>query len=157
MSKVIIIGSGIGGLTAGNLLVKDGHKVTIFESHNTPGGYTAGFWCKGFYFESGTLSFESSASIFKVMKDIGVFDRIDFIRQRIRFVSKDFDMIPETYRDYKNTILSAYPTEKDRLSKYFTEVDKMYDAMGSTDKPAPYLYSGLSPQLFPERFYILIA
>jgi phytoene dehydrogenase-like protein len=72
MSKVIIIGSGIGGLTAGNLLAKKGHNVTIFESHSTPGGYTAGFWRKGFYFESGTVSFESSNFIFGVMKEISV-------------------------------------------------------------------------------------
>jgi len=31
MKNVIIIGSGIGGLIAGNLLAKKGHKVTIFE------------------------------------------------------------------------------------------------------------------------------
>lgn len=29
MKSVIIIGSGIGGLVAGNLLAKKGHKVTI--------------------------------------------------------------------------------------------------------------------------------
>jgi 2-polyprenyl-6-methoxyphenol hydroxylase-like FAD-dependent oxidoreductase len=32
MSTVAIIGSGMGGLVAGNLLAKRGHKVTIFES-----------------------------------------------------------------------------------------------------------------------------
>ena len=65
--SVVIIGSGLGGLVAGNLLAKKGHNVTIFESHSLPGGYTAGFYKKGFYFESGTLSFEASASIFKSM------------------------------------------------------------------------------------------
>ncbi len=62
--SVIIIGSGLGGLIAGNLLAKKGHNVTIFESHSAPGGYTAGFYRNGFYFESGTLSFEASASAF---------------------------------------------------------------------------------------------
>ena len=83
MKNVIIIGSGIGGLIAGNLLAKKGHKVTIFEAHSMPGGYTAGFYRKGYYFESGTLSFEASASVFKAMKDIGVFEKIDFVKQRI--------------------------------------------------------------------------
>jgi len=50
MKNVIIIGSGIGGLIAGNLLAKKGHNVTIFESHSMPGGYTAGFYRKGYYF-----------------------------------------------------------------------------------------------------------
>ena len=68
--KIIIIGSGIGGLVTGNLLAQKGHNVTMFESHHSPGGYTAGFWKKGFYFESGTLSFESSNMIFKAMKEM---------------------------------------------------------------------------------------
>ncbi|OPX83656.1 MAG: hypothetical protein A4E53_04491 [Pelotomaculum sp. PtaB.Bin104] len=89
MKNVIIIGSGIGGLIAGNLLAKKGHKVTIFEAHSMPGGYTAGFYKKGYYFESGTLSFEASASVFKAMKDIGVFEQIEFSRQRLRLVSED--------------------------------------------------------------------
>ncbi len=37
MKNIAIIGSGIGGLTAGNLLAKKGHKVTIFEAQKTPG------------------------------------------------------------------------------------------------------------------------
>jgi phytoene dehydrogenase-like protein len=47
MKDVVIIGSGIGGLIAGNLLAKKGHQVTIFEAHSMPGGYTAGFYRKG--------------------------------------------------------------------------------------------------------------
>ena len=73
-----------------------GIKVTIFEAHNMPGGYTAGFYRKGYYFESGTLSFEASASVFKAMKDIGVFEKINFVRQKMRFVSEEFDGIPQS-------------------------------------------------------------
>ena len=129
MKKVIIIGAGIGGLVAGNLLAKKGHQVTIFEAHTTPGGYTAGFRRKGFYFESGTLSFEASAQVFKAMKDIGVFDKIGFVRHRIRFLSNEFDGSPKTYQEFKKLFYDAYPSEKDRLDRYFAEVDKMYAAM----------------------------
>lgn len=128
MKKITIIGAGIGGLTAGNLLAKKGHHVTIFESHKTPGGYTAGFWRKGFYFESGTLSFESSSMIFKAMKEIGLFEKIDFVRQKSRWFSADFDGVPETFDDFKNIFFSAYPNEKQRLDKYFKVVDKMVRA-----------------------------
>lgn len=143
MKKVIIIGSGIGGLIAGNLLAKKGHKVTIFEAHSMPGGYTAGFYRKGYYFESGTVSFEASASVFKAMKDIGVFEKIDFIKQRLRLVSEDFDGTPENYDDYKKMIYTAFPSDKEKLDMVFSDLDKIVGPMGSMNKPMPFLYSGL--------------
>ena len=142
MKNVIIIGSGLGGLIAGNLLAKKGHKVTLFEAHSMPGGYTAGFYRKGCYFESGTLSFESSASVFKVMKDIGIFEKIDFVKQRLRIVSKDFDGIPENYNDYKKMIYSGFPSDKEKLDLFFSDLEKMASLMGDVDEPMPFLYSG---------------
>ena len=143
MKNVIIIGSGIGGLMVGNLLAKKGHNITIFEAHSLPGGYTAGFYRKGYYFESGTFSFEASASIFQAMKDIGVLEKIDFVKQRVRFVSEDFDGTPENYEDYKKMIYLAFPSEKEKLDKAFLEQDKISGLMGEMDGPMPYLYSGL--------------
>ena len=143
MKNVIIIGSGIGGLIAGNLLAKKGHKVTVLEAHSMPGGYTAGFYRKGYYFESGTLSFEASASVFKAMKDIGVFEKIDFVKQRIRFVSEDIDGTPENYDDYKEMIYSGFPSDKEKLDTVFSDLDKMAGFMGDVDQPMPFLYSGL--------------
>ncbi|MDR9402908.1 MAG: NAD(P)/FAD-dependent oxidoreductase [Halothece sp. Uz-M2-17] len=50
---IIIIGSGIGGLTAGGLLAYYGHNVLICESHSIPGGAAHSFTRKGFRFDSG--------------------------------------------------------------------------------------------------------
>jgi phytoene dehydrogenase-like protein len=154
MKKVIIIGSGFGGLIAGNLLARKDHQVTIFESHSLPGGYTAGFYRNGFYFESGTLSFESSASIGKAMKDIGLAGQIEFVRQRSRFVSNDYDAAPETYEDLKKMYYIAFPSDKQNLDRFFAVLDQFADIMGPMDKPMPYLYSGL-PLIFALIPYIL--
>ena len=149
--SVAIIGSGFGGMVAGNLLAKKGHKVTIFESHSAPGGYTAGFYRKGFYFESGTLSFEASPSIFKAMSDIGVLEKISFTRHWMRWIADNIDCTPETYPDFKKMIYDAFPTEKDNLDRYFIEVDRMYNAsLSSSEKPIPLLFSGV-------RFFLAIA
>ncbi|APM39796.1 phytoene desaturase family protein [Clostridium kluyveri] len=143
MKNIVIIGSGIGGLIAGNLLAKNSYKVTIFESHSMPGGYTAGFYRNGYYFESGTLSFEASASVFKAMKDIGVFEKIDFVKQKMRFVSEDIDGIPENYDNFKKMIYSAFPSDKEKLDRVFLDLDKIVDLMGNVDEPMPFLLSGL--------------
>ncbi|KIE18300.1 hypothetical protein DS62_11980 [Smithella sp. SC_K08D17] len=142
MKEIIIVGAGLGGLTAGNLLAKKGHKVTIFESHSMPGGYTAGFYRKGFYFESGTLALEASASVFKAMKDIDVFEQIEFVRQEIRYISKILDSIPENFDDYKKMIYSACPDEEKTLDKFFAEIEKIKRLMNNTEGPAPALFNG---------------
>ena len=128
MARVVIIGSGIGGLTAGNLLAAKGHKVTIFEAHTAPGGYTAGFRRQGFYFESGTFSLEYSDMIFRLMKDMGLAGKVEFVRQKTRLVSEDFDAIPETYAELKEMFYKAYPAEKQHLDLFFAEVGKLVAA-----------------------------
>ncbi len=50
---VIIIGSGISGLTAGALLAKAGRKVLILERHYTPGGFTHMFKRKDYEWDVG--------------------------------------------------------------------------------------------------------
>ncbi|OHD11802.1 MAG: hypothetical protein A2086_03060 [Spirochaetes bacterium GWD1_27_9] len=128
MKKIIIIGAGLGGLTAGNLLVKKRHQVTIFESHSTPGGYIAGFWRKGFYFESGAYGLGNSNEIFKTMKDFDLSDKISFKKlEPFRYVSNDFDIMPYSYQELRNLIFKIYPDEKARLINYFKVVDRMYN------------------------------
>ncbi|MEQ9486105.1 phytoene desaturase family protein [Coleofasciculus sp. F4-SAH-05] len=50
---VIVIGSGIGGLTAGALLARYGKRVLVCESHGIPGGAAHSFHRRGFEFDSG--------------------------------------------------------------------------------------------------------
>ncbi len=51
--KVIIVGAGPGGLTAGMLLANQGYKVEIFEKQNFIGGRTSTFNIDGFTFDLG--------------------------------------------------------------------------------------------------------
>lgn len=132
--NIVIIGSGIGGLSAGILLSRKGHRVTIFESHSLPGGYTSGFWRKGYYFESGTLSFEQSSLVFNALRELGVYDMLTFERPSYRFLSKDYDGTPATYDEFKQFLTGAYPQQKSELSRYFNEVDKMYYASAAYDQ-----------------------
>ncbi|MBW4603115.1 MAG: NAD(P)/FAD-dependent oxidoreductase [Calothrix sp. FI2-JRJ7] len=50
---VIVIGSGIGGLTAGSLLARYGKRVVVCESHTIAGGGAHSFRRRGFEFDSG--------------------------------------------------------------------------------------------------------
>ena len=50
---VIVIGSGIGGLTSAALLSRAGKKVLVFEQHDQCGGCCHSFTEKGFEFDTG--------------------------------------------------------------------------------------------------------
>jgi phytoene dehydrogenase-like protein len=54
--RVIIIGAGIGGLTAGALLARRGYQVSIFEQAYLPGGCASTFKRGGFTFDGATRS-----------------------------------------------------------------------------------------------------
>ncbi|MFK7805523.1 MAG: FAD-dependent oxidoreductase [Anaerolineae bacterium] len=53
MKHIVVIGAGIGGLTAGALLLKQGYKVTVLEAHVYPGGCAGTFYHKKYRFDAG--------------------------------------------------------------------------------------------------------
>lgn len=52
-ASTVIIGAGIGGLTAAALLLQAGHRVTVLESQTYPGGSAGTFFHRGFRFDAG--------------------------------------------------------------------------------------------------------
>ncbi|MCB9419123.1 MAG: FAD-dependent oxidoreductase [Ardenticatenaceae bacterium] len=52
-NRVVVIGAGIGGLTAASLLLKAGLDVTVLEAHVYPGGSAGTFYHKGYRFDAG--------------------------------------------------------------------------------------------------------
>ena len=53
MKEIIIIGSGLGGLSTALRLSKEGYKVKILEKHSKPGGRLNQLKIDGFTFDVG--------------------------------------------------------------------------------------------------------
>lgn len=51
--RTVVIGAGIGGLTAAALLLKAGHNVTVLEAHVYPGGSAGTFYHQKYRFDAG--------------------------------------------------------------------------------------------------------
>lgn len=85
---VVVIGSGIGGLTAAALLAKAGKSVLVAERHDRPGGYAHGFKRKRYHFDSGvhltsgcgTDGYQGGQILHKVLQATGVHRQLEFIK-----------------------------------------------------------------------------
>jgi len=75
--KVIIIGAGIAGLSAGVYAVQSGFDVTILEQHSIPGGFCTSWRRGGYLFEGGLHWLAGSSEnqpMHKVWRNLGAID-----------------------------------------------------------------------------------
>ncbi|AJM92387.1 MULTISPECIES: FAD-dependent oxidoreductase [Nitrosopumilus] len=77
-SSVIVIGAGVGGLTTGALLAKEGYSVHILEKSSKLGGRTASLVYKNHILDNGfhIMPFYKKSAIFSVLKKIGIDSRL---------------------------------------------------------------------------------
>ena len=120
---VIVIGSGLGGLTAANRLARSGHQVLLLEQHHKFGGLAAWFKRRGHIFDISLHGFpygmvktckkywnrEIMASIVQ-LKDI-VFDNPQFSLKTTfdkddfsRILAEKFGITRQTIADFFNTV-----------------------------------------------------
>ena len=77
MKKVIVVGAGVAGLSAGIYALQSGFDVTILEMHKIPGGNCTSWRRKGYLFEGGLhwlTGSDDGQPINKVWRNLGAID-----------------------------------------------------------------------------------
>ncbi len=122
---VIIIGAGLGGLTAGAKLSREGKKVLLIEQHSIPGGCATTFMRKDFKVEVGLHmidGLDNGDPKLKAFKELGVLDNLEFKRvpEFYRFVKPGVDItIPDSYEQAIKVLTERFPAEKKGILKFF--------------------------------------
>jgi len=136
---VIVVGSGIGGLTAGALLAQRGLKVAVFEQHFLPGGYCTS-WERGVRQKDGTrLRYVFDAGVHDVsglgengpvrltLRQLGLEDQLDWRRMDHEyFVSGVHLRIPRDPDEFAQKLGELFPDETENIRAFFEEMHNIY-------------------------------
>ncbi|HAK59113.1 MAG TPA: hypothetical protein DCO77_01850, partial [Nitrospiraceae bacterium] len=140
---VVVVGSGIGGLSAAALLAKQGKRVLVIEQHDKPGGFCTS-WERfvqlngkklRFIFEAGVhdiANFGGYSNTSDILRSLDVADRIEWRRVDHEYILPGFRLkVPRELADYVGILCEQFPKESTGLLSFFKEVRACFEEIYS--------------------------
>ncbi len=125
---VIVIGGGLGGLTAGAKLAREGKKVLLIEQHSQPGGCATSFRRGDFTLEVGLHEMDGPSvrdMKTRIFSELEVTGNIGFVRipEFYHFTGQDTAItIPHNPEEAAGILKEAFPLEGKAIDAYFTRI-----------------------------------
>lgn len=124
--RVVIVGAGMAGLTAGAYLTRQNYEVLLIEKNNRSGGLVNTFEREGFSFDTGPRAFVNSGMVKPILKDLGI--DWETVENRVSLVVED-QMFRVDSMDsldaYKQLLLNLYPESSEDIEKIMASIDKL--------------------------------
>ena len=127
---VIIVGSGIAGLTCGALLSKREYRVLVLEQHCQVGGYCSSFKRKCFVFNTGVENisgFWEKGPIIHLLKELGLKKNDLFVKNRMIHIFKGREINAINLEEFIKVLSNIFPEEKDNIYAFFDEAKIAYN------------------------------
>lgn len=152
--KIVVIGSGFGGLSAANRLQAQGHEVTIVEKRDMPGGRAYVYKQEGFTFDGGPTIITAPYLIDDVFEAAGKKreDYVKFVKLDpfynvkfedgtvFRYTDSEAEMV-EQIRSFNPDDVAGYERFKERAQATYEKamplIDKPFLKLGDMLKAAP--------------------
>ena len=154
----IIIGGGLGGLSAGAILARQGKRVMLLEQHYIPGGCATTFKRRDFVMEAGLHAMDghlvSQNSQKSVLRFLGIHKKVQFepIPEFFRIRNQQFDFVFPSGRDEAiESLIEAYPQEKAGINRVLKIMFGVQDELMKIPRKTwkQILFLPLFPLLYP--------
>lgn len=146
---VIVIGSGLGGMSAANKLAKNGRSVLLLEAHNKLGGFATWFYRAGkkHVFDVSLHGFPYGMK--KTCRKYWNKEIADHIVQlkSVRFKNPQYDIESEfTKEDFTAKLVERFKIPRETVESFYAYIENMnfYDDQSMTNKE-------LFEKFFPDR------
>ena len=157
---VIIVGSGMAGLTAAAYLANDKHTVLVIEKDETFGGLLGAFEVNGHWLDKGARGIIDSGIITPMLKQLGI--DIEFVANPIKmtFEQESMDFLSvASLDDYERVLKHTFPEEHSAIDRIMqdiktimTHMDVLYGIENPLFMPKPYDMTYLGKTLLPWMF-----
>jgi prolycopene isomerase len=141
-ADVIVIGSGIGGLTAAALLQERGISTLVFEKNRYPGGSCSSFQREGYRFDAGASVFygfgdnSTSGTLnlhTRIFRKLGVEVRTIPDPVQIHYHLPNGFSVPVYYdqHTFLDTLIARFPHEAEGIKSFYRELTEVYEILSA--------------------------
>lgn len=128
--RVVVVGGGLGGLSAAVALAQKGFAVTLLEAQPHVGGYAVGFSRKGWSFDPAlhvTAAGGAGQEFRRMLDGLGLGETVRFLPLREGFQVRlgDFECsLPNDYASIFESLADAFPHERAGLRRFRADLER---------------------------------